>query len=221
MTDDTVVTDIILDRLESPPRLVGDPSADVSALGQYIQRLYENLILNKGVLQAVDQPTGSFNSSDGSVEAFPVGAVFIAVVDTDPADLLGYGTWSRIGKGRALVGVDEDDPDFDTVLEESGSKTEAAAGTVDAPVFTGDAMGTHSHGAGTLAVSAHVTHTQTAANGADFEAVKTIDDHTVSGSTAAVSAGTPSGSVSAPNFTGIATSVVQPSLAVYIWQRTA
>lgn len=47
------------------------------------------------------------------------------------------------------------------------------------------------------------------------------DDHTLSGASAAVSGGTPSGTVSAPTFTGSPTSVVQPSFTVYVWKRTA
>lgn len=55
-------------------------------------------------------------------ESFPVGSVFISAVSTNPATLLGYGTWSSLGEGRVLVGVDTSDPDFDTVLETGGSK---------------------------------------------------------------------------------------------------
>jgi hypothetical protein len=61
-------------------------------------------------------------SAHHSVEAFPVGSVFIAVVSTDPATLLGYGTWSAFGAGRVLVGLDAGQTEFDTVEETGGAK---------------------------------------------------------------------------------------------------
>jgi hypothetical protein len=42
----------------------------------------------------------------GGSEAFPVGSVFLSVVATNPATLLGYGTWAAFGAGRMLVGND-------------------------------------------------------------------------------------------------------------------
>jgi hypothetical protein len=62
-------------------------------------------------------------------EAFPVGSIYLAVVSTDPATLLGYGTWSAIGAGRVLVGLDSGDTDFDVVEETGGAKTVASAGS--------------------------------------------------------------------------------------------
>ena len=39
-----------------------------------------------------------------SSEAFPIGSIFIAIVSTSPATLLGYGTWTKIGQGRLILG---------------------------------------------------------------------------------------------------------------------
>ena len=58
-----------------------------------------------------------------SHQTFPVGAVFIAVVNTDPATLLGYGTWSQIAGGRVLIGQTSGDVDFDTAEEMGGAKS--------------------------------------------------------------------------------------------------
>lgn len=56
-------------------------------------------------------------------EAWPVGSIFIAVVSTNPATLLGFGTWAALGAGRVLIGIDSSDADFDTVRETGGAKT--------------------------------------------------------------------------------------------------
>ena len=49
----------------------------------------------------IQRPKGAY--SPGGGPAFPVGSVFLAVVSTNPATLLGYGTWSAFGAGRLLV----------------------------------------------------------------------------------------------------------------------
>lgn len=59
----------------------------------------------------------------GTNQAFPIGGIFISVVSTNPATLLGYGTWTAFGAGKVLVGLDSGDTDFDTVEETGGAKT--------------------------------------------------------------------------------------------------
>jgi microcystin-dependent protein len=53
--------------------------------------------------------------------------VFISVVSTNPATLLGFGTWAAFGAGRVLVGIDAGQSEFDTVEETGGAKTHTLA----------------------------------------------------------------------------------------------
>jgi len=211
----------MVDRLEPPPRLTGDMGGDIRSLLDYVSAMYQNFVLEKGVPQAVDQPDGTVDPDSGIFATFPIGAVLITRRDENPADYLGYGTWELIGQGRTLVGVDPSDTDFDTVDEEGGSKLVTPTGTVAAPIFTGDALAGHSHGVGTINTDAHNVTTAQVATGVDEDAVIAIADHVVTGTTAAASAGTPTGTNSAPTFTGSPSSVVQPSLTRYFWERTA
>lgn len=52
---------------------------------------------------------------------FPVGRVIITMSTTNPGTYL-PGTWTRIAKGRTLVGVDESQTEFSTVRKASGQK---------------------------------------------------------------------------------------------------
>ena len=52
---------------------------------------------------------------------FPVGAIYTAIVSTNPGTLLGFGTWTAFGAGRVLVGFDSGNALFDTAEETGGS----------------------------------------------------------------------------------------------------
>jgi microcystin-dependent protein len=180
-------------------------------------------------------PQGEAGDAVQGGEAFPVGSVFIAVVSTNPATLLGYGTWAAFAAGRVLVGIDANDTDFDTVRETRGAKTHT---------LTSSEMPSHTHvqDAHTHTQNAH-THTQdahthptttdggtTVANGAG-NGFATVTTSGVTGNLATGSATATNQNATAVNQNatavnqntggGAAHNNIQPSIVVYIWERTA
>ena len=73
-------------------------------------------------------------------KAYPVGSIYInASVSTNPATLLGFGTWSAFGAGKVMVGLDAGDTSFDTAGETGGEK---------AHTLTTTEIPSHNHGLG-------------------------------------------------------------------------
>ena len=77
-------------------------------------------------------------ATDALELAYPVGSIYMnATVATDPATLLGFGTWATFGAGKVPVGIDSTDDDFNVVG--SGTNTNGTTGSKDAVVVS------HSH----------------------------------------------------------------------------
>ena len=53
---------------------------------------------------------------------FPIGSTYITQEETNPSTILKFGTWERV-KGKVLVGLDEDDADFNIIGKTGGEKT--------------------------------------------------------------------------------------------------
>lgn len=78
----------------------------------------EDLVRIENQLQAVEETLGVMLSN-----IFPIGSIYTnASDDTNPATLIGVGTWELIAEGKFLVGIDTADTDFDTLGETGGSK---------------------------------------------------------------------------------------------------
>ena len=135
-------------------------------------------------------PICSTDQTAAAGDPFPVGSVFISVVSTNPNTLLGYGTWSAIGAGRVLVGLDSGDTDFDVAEETGGAKTV----TLDETMIPGH------------------THSENAPSSASSGALKFAIDTNASGTQASgLSTGSTGGGLAHPN--------VQPYLVVHMWRR--
>ena len=66
---------------------------------------------------------------------YPIGSIYMSIQSTNPSAFFG-GTWERIAKGKTLVGVDENDTDFNTSSKTGGEKVHK---------LTVDEMPSHTH----------------------------------------------------------------------------
>jgi len=162
-------------------------------------------------------------STDGATLAvvqslYPVGSLYFNASDsTNPATLLGFGTWVAFGAGRTLIGIDAGDTDFDTAGETGGSKT-AQITTDHFPTHghsfsaTTSQNGNHYHNYYTNDDSTGTNYAKNAGADAGTNTLNTSTNgdhtHTVSGTTG--NAGS-----------GGAFSIQNKYITVYMWQRTA
>jgi hypothetical protein len=141
---------------------------------------------------------------------YPVGSIYTnASVSTNPATLLGFGTWTAFAAGRVMVGFNASNALFDTAEETGGS---ADAITVS-----------HTHTA-TSTDSGH-THEQDGNIGGNFQysagggspgiGIPSQTNVNVSTSTANITTTVDSTGSSGTNAN------YQPYITVYIWKRTA
>jgi hypothetical protein len=136
---------------------------------------------------------------------YPVGSIYTNSSDsTNPATLLGFGTWTAFAAGRVMVGFNASNTLFDTAEETGGS--------ADAIVVS------HTH---TATDSGH-THTAAywsggwggAGGAAGFNGFVTGNHTDLSGTgTANISVSTTGSSGTNANY--------QPYITVYMWKRTA
>ena len=145
---------------------------------------------------------------------YPIGSIYISTVSTNPSTLLGIGTWIAYGTGRALVAIDTGNALMNVVGK--------IFGVTDAIVPS------HSHTATSTVTDPSHSHVESASTsgsggtgigisgGANFSGsnIANISTQTsITGITAATSLSTTGVSVINQNY--------QPSIAVYIWNRTA
>ena len=162
---------------------------------------------------------------------YPVGSIYInATSSTNPATLLGFGTWTAFGAGRVMVGLDGSDALFDTAEETGGSKDAVVVSHTHTLTGTTSSAGAHQHfiatnveagNEGSLSASNYMARRGSFGSDYNYDPASTSSaanigltssagahDHTVSGTTA-------SSGVSGTNAN------VQPFIVVRMWKRTA
>ena len=168
------------------PSFTGTPTTPTPAAGDNTTKI-ANTAFVQAALQAV----------------YPIGSVYInADVSTNPATLLGFGTWTEIGAGRVLVGQDTTDTAFDTLGETGGSK--------DAVVVS------HTH---SITDSGH-THTVAGTSTTPVGAYSGPGSNMGNYTTATTSSATTGISVNSTGSSGTNANL-QPYIVVKMWKRTA
>lgn len=154
---------------------------------------------------------------------YPVGSIYMSMVDTDPATLFGVGTWARISQGRMLLGAD----DSTYKAGATGGEATHTLTAAEMPVHSHgmDGNGNHRHyiantdenSGGWLGSNGYMEHKETRNSYENFELYGTGRDASV-GLTSNNGWHTHNIQNSGG---GQAHNNMPPYLVCYIWQRTA
>jgi hypothetical protein len=136
---------------------------------------------------------------------YPVGSIYTnASVSTNPATLLGFGTWTAFAAGRVMVGFDSGNALFDTA-EETGGSADATLPTHTHTATVTDPGHFHGVGAGSANVATNSNQAYPAGSQTTVNSETKVTGITVS------NASTGSSGTNA-NY--------QPYITVYMWKRT-
>jgi hypothetical protein len=162
-------------------------------------------------------PTATFGDSTTKVATtafvqaalaaiYPVGSIYTnATSSTNPATLLGFGTWTAFGAGRVMVGFNASDPLFDAAEETGGSKDAITVSHTHSITDPG-----HAH-------STALFYRPHSASGA---AQQYAQNTTGFGSQISTNSNTTGISLSTEGSSGTNANL-QPYITVYMWKRTA
>lgn len=143
---------------------------------------------------------------------YPVGSIYInASNSTNPATLLGFGTWVSFGAGRVPVGFNASDPLFDTAEETGGSKDAIVVSHTHTFSGTTGAGGSHNHTIALYDNNTNVTGLTSAGTlpqNFGSATTSTVSDHTHAFSGTTASTGSSGTNANLP-----------PYITVYMWKR--
>ena len=140
------------------------------------------------------------------IAAYPVGSIYINATNaTNPATLLGFGTWVAFGAGRVPVGLDAANAAFDTAEETGGS--------ADAIVVS------HTHTATDSGHTHTISNPRQPSGGAIGGSTNTPAAAPAGGTQAVTDSGIANITVSSTGSSGTNANL-QPYIVVYMWKRT-
>lgn len=214
LTNKTLTSPSMSSPAMSSPAMSGTPTAPTAAAGTNTTQVATTAFVQTA-LQAV----------------YPVGSVYInAASTTNPATLLGFGTWAEIGAGRVLVGQNTGDAAFDVLGETGGSKDAIVVSHTHTYSTTTASGGSHTH---SITDPGH-SHIITAQNGGfsqpyanvtlsgEYQTNKDTNSATtgISINSGGAHTHTLSGTTDATGSSGT-NGNLQPYIVVKMWQRTA
>jgi hypothetical protein len=97
------------------PTFTGTPAAPTATTGTDTTQVATTAF--------VQTELGTITAAVVNALAYPVGSIYTAVVSTNPATLLGVGTWEAFAAGRVLAGFDSEDEAYNVNGFEGGSET--------------------------------------------------------------------------------------------------
>lgn len=172
------------------PTFTGTPSAPTAASGTSSTQLATTAFVQAAL-----------------AAAYPVGSIYTnATVSTNPATLLGFGTWAAFGAGRVAIGDDG-----------SSFVAGATGGSADAIVVS------HTHTATTTSTDSGHTHTYNQPTSKLPQSGSATQCYVSAGSTNTGTGYANITSSTTVNSTGSSgtNANLQPYIVVYMWKRTA
>jgi hypothetical protein len=184
--------------LSASPTFTGAPLAPTASPGTNTTQIATTAFVTTG-LQA----------------AYPIGSIYLGTLSTNPNTLFGFGTWVTFGSGRVLISQD-------------GTYSAGSTGGAATATLSTTNLPSHTHTYSGTTGSTDLSHTHTYGSSSNYGSgsanafdARNSNSYTTSGASVNMNhthsfSGTTDGTGS-----GTAFSIVQPYIAVYMWNRTA
>lgn len=177
--------------LSNPAAVIDAAISSVAGADNTPTASSQNMVTSGGVKNYVDNQLFA---------AYPIGSVYMnASSGTNPATLMGFGTWVAFGAGRVLVGIDAAQTEFDTAEETGGAKDQT---------LTTAQLPSHRH-VGGICDNSVVAMSFGSVSGSASSSLQTSSDN-----------GTQNPYTNYVG-SGQAHNNLQPYIVVYMWKRTA